>query len=523
MEKKKKRVWSGLAAFLAVMLILLTGCQAVGNFDVNQALQKNLAVTSAEGSSSFTLDIDIDETALESEEDRAAFQLFKSIKLDLTEIKAQDLNVASLKGNLHFAGEVIPFTLVVNKTQLAIQVDGAKQPILFDMSKFAGDEEAQDVEEFMTDEFYAKSQLIGEKLGGYFYNKLPNPKTISMENVGETVHGEALNLHKLHAEIYGDEILGLVKQYLDNILNDEEGMKELIGQLYDEIAPIMSEAIKNNADEDEFTAGLIQEYLGNKTLAVEFVYSTVHQALTEAQEQWNKKTTAGIQKEIAEFFDVFNRDNVVKADLYFDKDNYLRKFAYELNLKPKILFAPELKGIKFTAAGEKWNINGEVTADRIDVKNASLVTDETTPSHVLTWFDQNSKAYDILKNDLHITHKLFTLWLTSEKEAIWYETAYIKNNETMVPARYVAEWMDGEVSFDSATKQVVIKDVLTGKTIRITIGNNTATVNGSLVKFKNPAVEQNGTLYVPLNLLTETFGATKSWDPETKEITISRD
>jgi len=57
--------------------------------------------------------------------------------------------------------------------------------------------------------------------------------------------------------------------------------------------------------------------------------------------------------------------------------------------------------------------------------------------------------------------------------------------------------------------------------IKITIGSNTAYINGSSVSLVEPAVIVDGSTMVPLRFVSESLGATVEWDNSTQPIKIT--
>ncbi|UUZ89853.1 copper amine oxidase N-terminal domain-containing protein [Paenibacillus sp. P25] len=79
------------------------------------------------------------------------------------------------------------------------------------------------------------------------------------------------------------------------------------------------------------------------------------------------------------------------------------------------------------------------------------------------------------------------------------------------------------MSWDAAAKQVTIIDPLSGNKLQLTIGSTDASVNGQTVKLEKPVALVNGTTYVPVRFVTESFGAKVQWDGELQMVTITRD
>ena len=94
----------------------------------------------------------------------------------------------------------------------------------------------------------------------------------------------------------------------------------------------------------------------------------------------------------------------------------------------------------------------------------------------------------------------------------------IKNDRTMLPARFVAEALGAEVAWDEETRVVTItKDEIV---IVITIDAEIAVVNGEEVKLDSPAFIENDRTYTPIRFISENLGAEVAWDEATQNVTI---
>lgn len=94
----------------------------------------------------------------------------------------------------------------------------------------------------------------------------------------------------------------------------------------------------------------------------------------------------------------------------------------------------------------------------------------------------------------------------------------IVNDRTMLPARFVAEHLGATVAWDEAARKVTITkgDVV----IEITIDAETALVNGKEVKLDSPAFIENDRTYTPIRFVSENLGAKVFWNGETQNVTI---
>ena len=95
----------------------------------------------------------------------------------------------------------------------------------------------------------------------------------------------------------------------------------------------------------------------------------------------------------------------------------------------------------------------------------------------------------------------------------------IVNDRTMLPIRIVAESLGGTVTWNGELQRVTIQKG--ADVILITIGADTAYVNGTAVKLDAAAFVENGRTYLPLRFVSETLGAQVVWNEAEKTVTIT--
>ena len=95
----------------------------------------------------------------------------------------------------------------------------------------------------------------------------------------------------------------------------------------------------------------------------------------------------------------------------------------------------------------------------------------------------------------------------------------IRNDRTMLPARFVAEALGASVEWDEAAQKVTITKENT--VIEITIGSNNAVVDGMEVLLDSPAFIENSRTYLPLRFIAENLGAEVEWNKELQQIYIT--
>ena len=96
----------------------------------------------------------------------------------------------------------------------------------------------------------------------------------------------------------------------------------------------------------------------------------------------------------------------------------------------------------------------------------------------------------------------------------------IRNDRTMLPARFVAENLGATVTWDEEKRIVTITG--NGVTILLTIGEETAMVNGKEVKLDSPAFIENDRTYTPIRFIAEELGATVEWIEAKQKVVITK-
>lgn len=101
----------------------------------------------------------------------------------------------------------------------------------------------------------------------------------------------------------------------------------------------------------------------------------------------------------------------------------------------------------------------------------------------------------------------------------------IRNDRTMLPARFIAENLGAQVTWDGKKQEVIIKgnnEKGEAVTILISIGSDYAYVNGNKVKLDSPAFIENGRTYTPFRFIAETLGAVVEWIEAEQRVVIRR-
>lgn len=95
---------------------------------------------------------------------------------------------------------------------------------------------------------------------------------------------------------------------------------------------------------------------------------------------------------------------------------------------------------------------------------------------------------------------------------------YLKNDSTMVGFRAILEALGAEVTWDDETKTVTAKKGDT--TVSLTIGENTAYVNGEKTELAaSPEISGQSTM-IPIRFISEKLGMKVDWEAENRLVTI---
>ncbi|MCM3701020.1 stalk domain-containing protein [Paenibacillus macerans] len=92
------------------------------------------------------------------------------------------------------------------------------------------------------------------------------------------------------------------------------------------------------------------------------------------------------------------------------------------------------------------------------------------------------------------------------------------NHVTLVPMRALFESLGAQVDYDTASG--LITATKGTDTIELKVNNTTAHKNGQSITLETPAKLINGSAYVPLRFVGESFGAKVDWDKATSTIQI---
>lgn len=573
MIKKNRFASRMVMLLLAAVLIFAAGCQAIGGLDFNKALIQSMKVTSSESTGSISFKLKLDEEALAEidEEEAALYRLLSDIRLSMDEVKMQDSNHISMKGNLSFGEKYsIGYAIQQSAQTMVVTLEGAKSPFVLDLTSEAllgdnGEPLSGEQTQTLTDIGFKMNDIAG----GYLIGNLPNPESLKVAPANESINGE--NVALLHAsfQMDGKQLWAWVSSYIDGLVKDRAGLDAMVKGIIEVLSedPVLWEAI---GEINPFESGILDAPTTDEI--AEQTAEEIANVLIDLQ-----KELKSLQEEDQESFDeLFNDSLVLKADLYVDSKLDIRKSLFELNYDiPSSLWEtgfygdynaedeyaeydvseeyeeeisendsfdefedyeeyeeyedgmPALPFTGFTVKveSEQWNVNGAVQVD------APVVTDDVLDIEELTWlsgyetiglFEPGSDLYALLRDELHLTRQTYYAYSDSYYNPPIIVPGYI----TIVAVRDVAETFGASVEFDGKTNTIEVFDEATDTTLVFTIGSDKVLVNGHEQLWPFPVTKISGSTYVPARKLAETLGADIGWETlfgDWKQLTIERE
>lgn len=124
------------------------------------------------------------------------------------------------------------------------------------------------------------------------------------------------------------------------------------------------------------------------------------------------------------------------------------------------------------------------------------------------------------------TNNQIILQIGQTRATVFGRTVYndvapiLRNNRTMLPARFVAESLGAMVEWDESLQLVTITNSST--TILIFVGSDKAYVNGKAQILDSPAFTQNDRTYTPVRFIVEALDCSVDWDGATEKIIITK-
>lgn len=481
----KQRFLAAVGA-VGLSVSLLAGCTSVNGVDLEKVMNNAMNVTSYEGSHQLSFRL---ETAAVSD-GRPDYSVLDGGKLVITEVKQEDKTKSSMKGELQYGSQTVPFQSYQSGGETALVLEGSKVPLIMGGAP-GGEKKEPEGAAFGFNLANLNWQELLVDYGPSLLKYMPVPEGLTVTEEKVTVNGQALDTKRIHTELTGEQLGGILQEGIMGLLADTEGSDQLIGEI---VGDVLGE---NGSDLA-------------KNLGVIFV----KQYLREMADDLSK---------MGAFAEYLNKSNTLKLDLYVDKDQQVRRYAYDLKLGGLKLYDGALTGLQMTGVSDRWNIGGAVKADTADTSEALSASKPGGMARYIKGLDKSSAAYQLLVKDLKVTRKHLVLPSVKGVEPGAADTPYIDNEVTLVPVRFVTENLDAEVEWiESDPPQVKVTDIISGKTLLFTIGSKTVQINGVEREMPGRAVLTGNYTFVPVRIIAEEFGAKVNWNEDTWVVSIVR-
>jgi Copper amine oxidase N-terminal domain. len=571
----RMRRWLALA--LSALILFVSGCQAVQGIDLNGVLKQSSNVMSTEGSVAYEFEVkwkedEIDEVA--GFLGRDVLLLLSRIKLVLDHVKVQDPLNVSARGALHLGGAEIGFSMRRTGTELALKFDGADAPIVMDLREgysavfellspgvdelilpydligFYSYGPAFNYDPFGLEAPFGLLNLLGLKGGEmpemsempeehrhrllelergakrlsdeYWTRNMPNLSGLSISpGTPASVGGEELNLVKVSARFDGAELLDWSKNYIEALTADETGLRAVLRAIY----PLEAEWWQLLKE-----SGLIEEFeVPEEPDIAEFADDVLEEL---------RDTASAIADQEAEepesFHAIYNDSLRVSADFYFDDRLRVRKQQFDIRYRPPaepnwLFWSNPYSGaesVRIKYAAEWWNINGEVALEPSGAaKDAGISLEDMfdwSTADFIRFIGTDSGLFDLIFKRMKAGVQELRLYPDDETGA----PIPAPNGTTLVPLRSTAAEFGVELRYDPQTRQLLLRDDITGTDILLTAGSRLVAVNGETVEWSHPVtVSRDGKAYVPGRDLMKALGGTIRWGSESgrKVLILKRD
>ncbi|TKJ93471.1 hypothetical protein PaeCFBP13512_03500 [Paenibacillus sp. CFBP13512] len=489
----KNRKWVIMP--LVLLLVLLSGCQAVGNLDINSAMVGDLNVKSIETKQSLAVQLTPVSTA--SAEERKIATVLNGMQLNINHAKLQENGNVSVEGGIAYSGMTLPFQMFMDTKGVTIALSGAQKPLYIPLTT---EEQMAFLPASLTmKQIEDQAKELITKSASLFFKHAPNPSNVTVDSVTQEVYGESVDLTHLHIELTGEEFIGLVKPFLTSISTDEAGWRDLLATLYDFIT--YAESQMSDEEKDSVSYFTLDQ---TKAEFVNESYAEVQSFLKDVLSEYDKYL-----KEVSaepEFKTIFGTNTRLTLDLYFDKDMHTRKQIVDLTVAlPSSEYVP-YSMFNLHTENENWNVDGNIVADPIATPNGVLdvTSKDFTPGALLRSFDTTSPVYLLLHDVAGIANK--SIYIDKDSSYSSYDVV-TKDRVLLMSVKQLAEEFDAKFTWNPTTKTITLTDDITGAVTTLHLNSNKAVTDGTTKTMTHKVVKIKGVTYVPVRSVAEILGA----------------
>ncbi|MDF2718191.1 MAG: copper amine oxidase N-terminal protein, partial [Paenibacillus sp.] len=319
----------------------------------------------------------------------------------------------------------------------------------------------------------------------------------------------------------------LLKSFLRNMTKDDASFKQLIGQLYDVLWPI----VKPHLQKDGLTDGVpylpmvphmdgvlesIVDAASDRELAIDMIHTTLKELLFIGMIGIDSLDKAeGNPTKV-----LLNDKTYVNTKLYFDRSFNLRKSDIDVSISPQGVDTGGIAAVQFKLQSENWDRNKPVAADELKPGANSYILEKGSSRYELAELvDPASLLGQLLETQLSQPVEEDVFYIPVEdKNAKDLTGAYLENGTAYAPLWLLADYLYADVQHDG--DKVTVSDEW-GTVIKLTVGSKEADVDGEMFEMEGTVRVHNDVVYVPCQSVAEWLGAFAWYDEEENMVGIS--
>lgn len=122
-------------------------------------------------------------------------------------------------------------------------------------------------------------------------------------------------------------------------------------------------------------------------------------------------------------------------------------------------------------------------------------------------------------NERASADELVKVFIDREYQYFDEQPPIVKNNRTLVPMRQIFEALGATIDWDGKTNTITAKKNQT--TVQLKVNSKSATINEKITQLDVPAYMQNNRTFVPLRFVAEAFNAKITWEDTTHIVFIT--
>lgn len=211
-------------------------------------------------------------------------------------------------------------------------------------------------------------------------------------------------------------------------------------------------------------------------------------------------------------------DTIAKFTFKIKENAQPGKYPISVSYDSDDVLNVNMENVEFTT-----KIGGVIIKAHDEQKNTSS---NTHSGKKTTSTSQKSENTDYKSNPSTVQNNQIILTIDNKEAVVFGKTVVndvspiIRNDRTMLPARFVAENLGAKVEWIEAEQKVKISS--NGIEILLFINSDNAVVNGENIQLDSPAYIENDRTYTPVRFIAEKLGAKVEWNEGSQTVLITK-